>query len=154
MTKSSPHKLVIGVGNDYRGDDGVGLAAARLIRRLAPMTVTVQEGVSDGYSLVDSFNGFEEVFVIDCTVSNAEPGTICSYDATNGSIPSELFRSYSTHSIGIEKAVELAKKLGHLPKHLTVYGIEGYNFEAGVGLSPRVEAAVEKLAAMVLEKLS
>jgi len=47
----------------------------------------------------------------------------------------------------------LARALGRLPPRLIVYGVEGKAFEAGVGLSPEVKAAVQEVAERVLGEL-
>ncbi len=52
----------------------------------------------------------------------------------------------STHGFGVAQAIELARALNQLPKHLRIYGIEGRQFEIGAPVSPEVLAAVECLA--------
>jgi len=49
--------------------------------------------------------------------------------------------------------VELARALGRLPPRLIIYGIEGKSFEAGAGLSPEVQAAVEGVVERVLREV-
>ena len=39
------------------------------------------------------------------------------------------------------EAIELARALGNFPQPMVVYGIEGKNFAAGIGLSAEVEKA-------------
>jgi hydrogenase maturation protease len=41
----------------------------------------------------------------------------------------------------VAEAIELARALSNFPQRLVVYGIEGKNFAAGVGLSAEVEKA-------------
>jgi DNA-binding transcriptional LysR family regulator len=53
-------------------------------------------------------------------------------------LPKSGFRC-STHAFGVAEAIELGRGLGNLPQYLVVYGIEGKNFAAGVGLSAEVE---------------
>ena len=43
------------------------------------------------------------------------------------------------------EAVELARVLDRLPHALTVYAIEGQTFELGVGLTPAVDRAVDRI---------
>jgi len=74
------------------------------------------------------------------------------FDATADAVPTRMFRS-STHAFGVGEAIELARALGTLPGQVLVYGIEGADFDAREGLSPPVEAAVERLANTVLEEL-
>ena len=44
----SGHVVVIGVGNEFRSDDGVGLVIARRIRERVPATVAVVEASGEG----------------------------------------------------------------------------------------------------------
>ena len=62
----------------------------------------------------------------------------------HGRLPVELFR-HSTHALGVADAVELGRELERLPRRLAVYGIEGERFDAGEGLTPIVEIAVQDL---------
>jgi hydrogenase maturation protease len=90
--------------------------------------------------------------VVDAVESGAEPGTLVRFDASELAIPARMFRT-STHAFGVGDAIELARVLGRLPARVVVYGVEGAEFAAGVGLSPAVEAAIEPTAAAVLEDL-
>src|SRR3972149_1278589 len=67
-------------------------------------------------------------------------------------IPGSFFHR-STHAINVADAIELARSLGELPPHLVVYGIEGRSFEAGAGLSPEVEKAVQEVVEAVVGEL-
>ncbi|HRW19863.1 MAG TPA: hypothetical protein P5181_13570 [Dermatophilaceae bacterium] len=60
-------------------------------------------------------------------------------------MPAALFR-YSSHRFGLAEAVETARALGLLPAALTLHGIEGADFSAGIGLTPAVAAAARELA--------
>ena len=68
-------------------------------------------------------------------------------------MPAGWFR-YSTHAFGAAEAIELARVLGRLPRRLIVVGIEGARFDAGVGLSPEVAAAVEDVARRGLDDIA
>jgi hydrogenase maturation protease len=144
--------LVIGVGNEYRRDDAVGLVAARRLSETATETVRVLEESGEAASLIESWQGADSVILIDAVHSGASPGTIHRLDAHAGPIAREFFR-FSTHAIGLAEAVELARALGRLPPRLVIYGIEGKSFEAGEGLSPEVEAAVGELVERVLAEV-
>ncbi len=55
----------------------------------------------------------------------------------------------STHSVGLREAIEMARSLGRLPGHLTIYGIEVENVKPGFQMSPAVQDAVERVAAEI-----
>jgi hydrogenase maturation protease len=144
--------LVIGVGNAYRRDDGVGLVVARRLRAEAPERVAVREESGEGAALIAAWEGADAVLVIDAVHSGQAPGTVQRLDAGERALPADLFH-LSTHAVSVADAVELARTLGQLPPRLVVYGIEGKDFEAGVGLSPEVEEAARRVVGLVLEEI-
>ncbi len=134
--------VIIGIGNDFRSDDGVGLAVAREFAGLNLQNVRVVEGVADGTDLLDAWNGADAACIIDCVLSGAPPGTVFRFDALLGEIPENMFGSRSTHAFSIPETVRLARTVGQLPKALIVYGVEGMRFSMGLGLSEAVRRAV------------
>jgi hydrogenase maturation protease len=140
MSLPHPFPLIIGIGNEYRGDDAVGLIVARRLRERLSDSVKVLEQTGDGAALMEAWRGVERVIVIDAVASGAAPGAIHRFDANTRPIPKNAFRC-STHAFGVAEAIELSRALTRLPRSLMVYGIEGKNFAAGVGISPEVEKA-------------
>jgi hydrogenase maturation protease len=135
---------LIGVGNRMRRDDAAGLEVAARLRATHPPGVRILEEGGEPTSIIEGFALVDEALVIDGISSGAEPGTLHRYDATAKPLPVELFRP-STHALGIADAVELARELDRLPPRLSVYGIEGADFEMGEGLTPAVEETVRAL---------
>ena len=132
-------RLVIGVGNPWRGDDGAGIEVARRLGGVA------FEG--DGTGLIDVWESAgDEVVVVDAAAAGGTPGTIRRFDAVAAPLPAHALRS-SSHHFGVAEAVELARSLDRLPPALRVYAIEGEDFGAGQELSPTVRRAVDEVAA-------
>jgi hydrogenase maturation protease len=141
--------LIIGIGNEYRGDDAAGLIVARRLKEgLTDSAIVIEQG-GDGAALMEAWRGAETVIIIDAVMSGAAPGTIHRFDANAQPLPKDAFR-LSTHAFGVAEAIELARALGELPRGLIVYGIEGKNFTAGVGLSSEIENAVGEAARQAL----
>jgi hydrogenase maturation protease len=149
MSQPQSLPLIIGIGNEYRGDDAVGLIVARRLKgRLAGSAIVIEQS-GDGAALMEAWRGAETVIIIDATLSDASPGTIRRFDASAQPIPKNSFR-WSTHAFSLAEAIELARALGELPRLLVVYGVEGENFAAGLGLSPEVEKAADEAARQLL----
>src|SRR5688500_15967727 len=128
---------IIGIGNEFRRDDGAGIIAIRLLQAFGvPDTLE-----SDGTTLIEALENTESVILIDVVFSGANPGTIHRFDAGIHPLPINVF-SYSTHHFSVMQAVELMRTFNQLPSHLEIYGIEGKDFSFGIGLSPKVEKAV------------
>ncbi len=144
--------VIIGVGNEFRSDDGVGLATARALRASVPDYVTVVELEGEATSLLEAWDGRDLAVVIDAVRGHNEAGHVYCFDALADPPPKELFR-YSTHAFGVSAAIELGRVLGKLPNRLLVYGIEGDNFGAGKGLTAEVERAVLEAKTRILHEV-
>ncbi len=142
---------VIGVGNRWRSDDGVGLEVAARVRALAPPGVEVVEREGEPVGLLDALEGAEAVVLVDAVSSGGTPGTLHRLDATETELPHELF-ARSTHHLGLAEAVELGRALGRLPERVVVVGVEGGSWAAGDELSPQVAESLDAAVAAVLEE--
>lgn len=148
-----PRTLVIGVGNAYRSDDGVGPSIAREVRRKALRGVDVREESGEGAALMEAWRDAERVILVDAVSSGGAPGTIYRFEIPEETMPARFF-NYSTHAFSVAEAVELGRALDLLPAHLTVFGIEGEHFASGEGLSDGVRRAAEEVVRQILEGLT
>jgi hydrogenase maturation protease len=146
----APPVVVIGVGNEFRGDDAAGLLAARRLRRHAG--VRAVEHTKDGLSLMEHWRPLDHVVVVDALRSGHEPGTVFRFEATEGPVPGDA-GWVSTHSPGVAEGIETARALGRLPLSLTVYGIEAERVDPGDRVTPAVADAVEEVARAILDEL-
>lgn len=145
--------LVIGVGNELRGDDGASVEVIRRLREPAGQAgIEVGQQLHEPTELLDAWQGRDAVVLVDTMRSGARPGTICRFDASSGPLPARLSRSASSHTFGLDEAIELARALGRLPRRVIVFAVEGQTFEAGTALSDEVEAAAPALACAVLRE--
>jgi hydrogenase maturation protease len=150
MIKNNPKKiLLIGIGNEYRNDDGAGLMVARTIREKQLSSVIVKEEFGEGASLMEAWQGFENVVLVDAVSSGSIPGTIFRIDAKKETVPTKLF-NYSTHAFSVAEAVELARVMNSLPSGFIVYGIEGKNFTAGTAISNNVRKAAKQVIEQII----
>ena len=145
--------VVIGVGNPDRGDDGVGPEVlARLAGRVPGGVRLMRLAGADPAEIMEAWSGSAGAILVDAMVSGVAPGTITRFDAVAGPLPAGVHLA-STHVLGAETAVEMARALGRLPGRLVVYGVEGERFTAGSGLSPVVAAALPAAAERILEEV-
>lgn len=152
MPGSEHSSIVIGAGNDLRGDDAAGLVAARRLREAGRGAFAVVETTGEALEIIEAFQRACSVVIIDAVSSGAQPGTIHRLDARAQAIRQSFFR-YSTHGLSVAEAIELAATLNLLPPKVVVYGIEGKRFDYGAGLSQEVEQAAGEAAAQVLMEL-
>jgi hydrogenase maturation protease len=144
--------LVIGVGNDYRSDDGVGLAVIRVLNEKNLPGARLAECTGDGMNLIETWKVAKAVILVDAVSSESEPGTIFRFNALTGPIPAHL-AFHSTHALGVAEAIELGRTLHQLPPYLLLFGIEGKNFAAGTNISPEVENAMQEVVEQVTREI-
>ena len=151
-TSMSAPIVLIGIGNEYRSDDGVGLVTVRELQKKGFPHTCCTESSGDGAVLMETWINADTVILIDAVSSNAVSGMIYRFDALTSPIP-VTFSSQSTHTFGVAEAIELARTLHQLPPRLIVYAIEGKNFRAGLGLSPEVEHAMHEVVEQVTREV-
>ena len=138
----NPRLKVIGVGNEWRGDDAVGLLVARRLKEDQLPQVEIAECRGTLTAVREAWKDTAGVIVVDAVVSGGPPGTIHRFDAHGAGIPVEPSRSTSSHGWGVAEALALGKVFQELPPWLIIYGIEGQNFGPGQEVSQEVEAAI------------
>ena len=144
------NRLVIGVGNEFRNDDAVGLVVAHKLAQLKLGCCDIVESSGEGAGLMHLWEGYDEVILIDAVKSGQRAGTTHVVDVSDQSLPVDQMH-FSSHSFGVAEAIEMARILGSLPSRMTIYGVEAGSIEAGNQLSPEVVAASDKLVEMIIE---
>ncbi|MCX2951490.1 hydrogenase maturation protease [Lentzea sp. NEAU-D7] len=137
--------VVIGVGNEFRRDDGVGPAVARAV---AASGVHAEISDGDPVRLMEAWDGADVVVIVDAVrCTPAVPGR---WHRTT--LPHTI-PAASSHGLGVPEAVELAEALDRRPEHLVIYAVEVADVGFGTGLTPAVAAAVADLTTSVLAEL-
>jgi len=143
---------VIGVGNDWRGDDAVGLLAARLLRDRLEPSVEVRELEGGGLALLELMEGADHVILIDGVIGAGRPGEIVRLDLSEkrrwGTIAPR-----STHALGVAEAMDLAELLGRLPERMVLYGVEIDSVVSGDSLSEAVQSGLEDVVEQITKEI-
>jgi hydrogenase maturation protease len=144
--------VVIGVGNEYRRDDGAGLAVvARLHDRVPPGVELV---LTDGEPtrLIEAWTGAALAVVVDAVRADPpRPGRVHRFVLDRPLAGAT--RTASSHGFGLDDAIRLALALDRMPGRLIVHAIEAADLDQGTGLTPPVAAAVDQVASAVLSDL-
>ncbi len=143
--------VVVGLGNDLLGDDGVGPAVVRdLAARGLGKDVELREAAAGGLRLLELLEGFTRAILIDACESPIAPGTIrvMPLEAAALGMPGAC-----GHGIRLDEAIALGRALGvRLPAEVVCIGVavaDTHTFREG--LSPEAAGAVEAVARKVLE---
>ena len=144
--------IVIGIGNEFRGDDAAGLLVVRQLKKKQLSHVEFLEQSGEATALMDTMSQAGTVVLVDAVQSGAQAGHIHRYDASEQTMPAQFLRC-STHNFSVHDAIEMARALEKLPPRLMVFGIEGSHFEPGSKVSPSVQTAVVETAQRIKEEL-
>ncbi|KUF12894.1 hydrogenase maturation protease [Streptomyces silvensis] len=151
------HIAIIGVGNEYRHDDAVGLIVVERLRERAaerPLPPGTALAACDGDPgrLISLWEGADLVLVVDAAHARpAEPGRVHRVELDSARLARAP--SSSSHGLGLGEAVELSRVLGRLPDRLVVYAVEGADNSVGTGLSHTVARAVTPVVASIEEDI-
>lgn len=151
--KVSPLKIVIlGVGNLLLSDEGVGVHVANeLVKLELPPGVTVVEGGTDGFRLINVITEADRLIVVDAVKGGGAPGSIYRFDINEVQNCPSGFKT-SVHQIGILEVINLSGLIGKIPQ-TTVIGIEPESLEMGMELSPEVKAKIPRIIELIWDEL-
>jgi len=146
-------RVVLGIGNADRGDDGIGLRVLEALRGRDIDGVDLETGDGDPGWLIDVLAGKRCAVVVDAMrTGGVAPGTVAVLDASAAGLD-ERTRLASSHAMGAAAALELARALGRLPKQVVVVGVEVASMALGDEMTPEVADAVDLATDAVMEVL-
>jgi hydrogenase maturation protease len=144
--------VVIGVGNEYRRDDGAGLAVVARLRDRVPPGVELVLNDGEPTRLIEAWTGAEVAVVVDAVRADPPaPGRVHRFELDRP-LAAET-RTASSHGFGLDDAIQLALALDRMPGRLIVHAIEAADLSQGTGLTLPVAAAVDEVADAVLGDL-
>jgi hydrogenase maturation protease len=136
--------VVIGIGNPFRRDDGVGPAVVdRLRRRVTGVEFVVCDG--EPTTVIDAWAGAARAVVVDAVRAvGGDVGRVFRFTtdhpaATRAGIT-------ASHAADLGDTVALARALDRMPDTLLVYTVQVSDVSYGTGMSPPVVAATDRLA--------
>jgi len=144
--------VVIGVGNEFRRDDGAGPAVVASLRGRVPPGVELLLADGEPTRLIEAWTGAALAVVVDAVLANPpRPGRVHRFVLDRPLAGTT--RTASSHGFGLDDAVRLALALDRMPGRLVVHAIEADDLALGQGLTPLVAAAVGDVARAVLSDM-
>jgi hydrogenase maturation protease len=139
-------RVVIGIGNEYRRDDGFGPLVVAAIAgrrdsdgRLAGVRLRVSDGEPAG--LIEMWSGAGLAVVVDAVRDGDHAGR--RYEITLDELGGAAGdRVASSHGVSLGSTVALGRALDRMPRRLVVLAVAGGEFGFGTGLTPPVAAAL------------
>lgn len=146
---SGMQTIILGLGNELLGDEGVGVHAARLLQgEDLPLNTKV---IEVGTAILNSVSEWEEadrIIVVDAMKGDGTPGTIYKIPLEDCSGSPCIA---SMHGFDIFRVMSLVGR--KQPPPVTVFGVEPGLIKWSMSLSPQVAASLPFLITAVQEEL-
>jgi len=142
---------IIGIGNEFRSDDAVGILIARKLKEFYP-DYDIIESDGNGIDLLSIFQEYDKVILIDAAVAekNEDVGQVREIKVAQETNFSNI-KIFSSHSFSLLEAIKMGKQLSILPKELILYLILSQNFSFGQEISEKVKKALEKILDIIIK---
>jgi hydrogenase maturation protease len=149
--------LIIGCGNVLCGDDAIGpVLIRRMWERGLPVNVRCADGGTGGMDVAFQMRGVSHVILVDACQSGSAPGSIFELPGDEVEQLPPL-TGINLHAFRWDHALAFGRWLlkEDYPQKVTVFLIEGENFQVGEALTPQIDLAinqlVERISNMLLE---
>lgn len=156
MDHEAERILIVGVGNELLGDEGLGVHVVRALQAMRPALPGHVDVLEAGTSLMDALPrmvSYARVIIVDAVQAGKRPGSIHRIEAGRG------FEKQwgcggvvSLHELGVAETLEIGALMGLRPKSLLMVGAEPERIEPGMELSPRLVHAAKRIVSMLLSE--
>jgi len=145
-------RVIIGIGNILRSDDGIGVHAVRYLQERLPEDVTLVEGGVYSPDLLTFLEDCRKVIFIDGIDARDEPGAIYRFSHR------EVRRDNSTpplslHDFGLYDLINTAELLDQCPEEVTIIAVQVKTLETGMELSRELREVLPEIHRLVMEEL-
>lgn len=150
-SKDAKRIVVVGIGNELRKDDFVGVKIVKTLKGQVPKNVMLIESETVPESFIESIVEFHptHVLLIDAGLLKLEPGEMRLIKTSE--LPSPTSSPISTHALPLQLFCEFVQEATNT--RLALILIQPRDADFGEGLSAEVENAALKLTKNLLRLL-
>ena len=155
--------LVLGLGNELYGDDGVGIQVIQKLEEEAEKEkdknsclfkdVHLEACPLTGLSLLEVIAGYDNLIIVD-TIKRENPETGKFYVLDGSEL--RHIPGPSPHYVSIPQAIDIGKQIGlQVPTDIKIVAVEAKNlYNLGERLTPEMEKSVPQIITLVKKMLS
>ncbi|HDK35811.1 MAG TPA: hydrogenase maturation protease, partial [Bacteroidetes bacterium] len=97
-------KLILGIGNLLMGDEGIGIHIVRWLQEKGELSgVDIVDGGTGGFHLLEYFQNYEQVILVDATLDGQQAGTVT---LLRPKYSSDYPTTLSAHDIGLKSLLD------------------------------------------------
>jgi len=143
--------LVMGIGNYLMADEGVGVHVAQRLAKLSlPDTVDVVDGGTGGFHLLEYFENYSKIILVDATLDDQPAGTI---RLIKPRFASDFPKSMSTHDIGLKDMVSSLQLMGKAPEIflfvVSIASVQDQGIELTNAAEEKVPLIIENINSLI-----
>lgn len=143
--------LILGIGNLLMGDEGVGVHTIRELEKISlPENIDLLDGGTGGFHLLEYFQTYKRLIMIDATMDGEKAGTI---KLIKPKFASDFPKALSAHDIGLKDLVESATILGSMPDvylfTVTISEIKSMTMELSEDVANAIPEVIEKIKSLI-----
>jgi hydrogenase maturation protease len=144
--------VVLGLGNLLMGDEGVGIHVVRHLEvESPPAEADLVDGGTGGFHLLEYFERYQRVVLVDATIDGQAPGTVTVLEPR---FSSDYPPTLSAHDIGLKDLIDAVYLLERTPQVvLFAISIPGVG-SLDLSLTREIELAVPSAARSVRDYLA
>lgn len=152
-TRNNSKILLLGIGNYLMGDEGIGVHFIHEIVKqgIEFHNTDILDGGVGGFTLMNYFDNYEHVIIIDATMDGKPIGTI---SLIKPEFASDFPQALSSHDFGLKDMIESLYLLGNVPQlylfTVSISDIKPMTLE----LSPQVGLSIRELIKKVRTLIS
>ena len=144
--------LILGIGNLLMGDEGIGVHAVRYLEKnFQRSQVDLLDGGTGGFHLLEYFQKYSKIIMIDATIDGQPPGTIQLLKPT---FSSDYPPTLTAHDIGLKDLLDALFLLKQQPE-IWLFTVSIARLDRlSIELSPELEKALPVLAEKISIRLN
>jgi len=145
---------IIGFGNKYRSDDGIGI---RIIEELGKLDsfkdIDIVDGGTSGTDLIFLVKECRKIIIIDAIDAGQDVGDVVNIKVDDiEEFIKRDFKSLSLHDLNLADVLKLIKAL-KINTEISVIGIRPKNIDFGGILSPEIEKKIPLIISMIEKEI-
>ncbi len=144
-------KGVIGVGNTFKKDDGIGVKLVRKLRgRETSSETRIFDVGLDVIKVLHILKDLDKAIIVDAVRYGGEPGDFVFFSPEE---VNSLKGMGSSHESDLLDILELSRELGESPEEVVIMGIEPEDDSHGEEITPTLKERFPELLDKLFEKL-
>lgn len=141
---------IIGVGNPFKGDDGIGLRLLEEIERKGlPEDVQTFDVGTNSLRVLHVLSDLDKAIILDAVHFGGSPG---EYTFFRPAEVKSLKESRGSHNIDLLEILELSKRLNEEPEEIVLMGIEPGSTSLSNDFSPSLKSRIPELTDVLYQK--